>query len=88
MLEMIVSFLPLNSKNTSEISSPKVYKIARLLNRDFYRIINSRRQSLIYKDKLISERCFFDLVEKATGRFQDIRLAGKSRLVNSRCKLI
>lgn len=57
-VELIFEFVPLNHMQEDQ----KVYMIARLLNRNIYRIINSKRKSLLFKDKNISERAFFDLI--------------------------
>jgi len=45
----------------------KVYQTYRLLARDFYRMINRRRKGLLFKNPDITERAFFDLIEKASG---------------------
>jgi len=84
MMEMVIDFIPLNDINSG---TQKVYEIIRLLNRDFYRMINSRRKSLVFRDKLITERVFLDLIAKSTGRYTDIRLMGKSPLTSRNCKI-
>ena len=81
MMEMVIDFIPLNDINSG---TQKVYEIIRLLNRDFYRMINSRRKSLVFRDKLITERVFLDLIAKSTGRYTNI---GKSPLTSRNCKI-
>lgn len=41
----------------------------RLVCRDIYRFINKRRQRIIFKDKDITEKVFFDLIAKASGYY-------------------
>ncbi len=41
----------------------------RLVCRDFYRFINKKRQRIIFKDKDITEKVFFDLIAKASGNY-------------------
>ena len=41
----------------------------RLVCRDFYRFINKKRQRIIFKDKDITEKVFFDLIAKASGHY-------------------
>ena len=58
LYHIIIDFYPLNSG---------LYKTLRLVSRDFYRFICKRRTSLILNESSISQRVFFDLVEKSTG---------------------
>ena len=86
VIEVVLDFIPLNDV-TNDVGNQKVYHVIRLLNRDIYRMINARRKSLIFKDKQISERTFFGLIAKTTGRnslYEDVRLVGRTSLTCNR----
>jgi hypothetical protein len=87
MIEVILDFIPLNDAIDVNKGTQKVYEVIRLLNRDFYRMINARRKSLVFRDRQITEQVFLDLIAKSTGRFSDIRLMGKTPLTSKRCSI-
>lgn len=64
IVEVILDFVNLNGIN--DVTKIKSYKILRLVNRVLCRKINRRRNSLVFKDRQITERCYATLLERAT----------------------
>ena len=46
------------------IIQQKLYRKIRLVNRDVYALVCQQRKQLIFRDKNLTERGFFDLMEK------------------------
>lgn len=91
-LDIVVDFLPLNLV----FGGSHYYKEARLLNRNLYRLINKRRLSLTFRSREITERVFFDLIEKSSRHYNGpgssnrvgiASLADRPPLVGTFCKI-
>lgn len=66
IVRLIIDYIPLNAPLGGQI---KVYQNVRRLNRDIYRMINSKRKSLLFKDRAVTEKVFLGLINKASGTF-------------------
>lgn len=64
IVEVILDFVNLNG--ISDVTKIKTYKLLRLVNRVLCRKINRRRNALVFRDRLITERCYATLLERST----------------------